>query len=199
MCDPGVTSDSEDPGLQPPKPAGQDLVEVVFQQAVQTGQVRNPAAYKARLTALAAAGQLMMAPATTTIIPASVSAVWDYYAAAYVQRYGVSPIRNTRVESQLAQLVSLLGDDPAGHVAEWYVGHNSATYVRGKHPVGLLLRDCEGLHTEWARGAQVTETDARMGDRTQSRLNTWMPLLQKAQEAEDAKAAENAKKNQNDE
>lgn len=117
------------------------------------------------------------------------AAAWTAYAAAYGLRYGVNPVRNARVNAQLSQLVARLGTDAAGHIAAWYVGHNGALYVRGKHPVGLLVRDCEGLHTEWARGAQVTETDARLVDRKQTSLNTWAPLLREAEEAEAARTA----------
>lgn len=111
---------------------------------------------------------------------------WAAYAVAYTARYTVAPVRNARVNAQLAQLVGRLGGEEARHVAAWYVGHNAALYVRTKHPVGLLLRDAEGLHTEWMRRQQVTESDARQVDRRQSTANAFAPLLeQAAREAEE--------------
>ena len=108
---------------------------------------------------------------------------WGTYAAAYELRYGVAPVRNARVNAQLGQLVSRLGAEESKHVAAWYVGHNGALYVRTKHPVGLLLRDAEGLHTEWRRQQQVTETDARHIDRRQATANAFTPLLEEAERA----------------
>lgn len=111
---------------------------------------------------------------------------WGAYAAAYALRYGVAPVRNARVNAQFGQLVSRLGTEEARHVAAWYVGHNAALYVRSKHAVSLLLRDAEGLHTEWRRRQQVTEADARQVDRKQTTFNAFAPLLeQAAREAEE--------------
>ena len=111
---------------------------------------------------------------------------WGAYAAAYALRYGVAPVRNARVNAQFGQLVSRLGIEEARHVAAWYVGHNAALYVRSKHAVSLLLRDAEGLHTEWRRRQQVTEADARQVDRKQTTFNAFAPLLeQAAREAEE--------------
>ncbi len=140
-------------------------------------------------------GSLALHPAdpkqTTTRAPARSKAraesagaqAWGTYATAYELRYGVPPVRNARVNAQLGQLVSRLGAEEARHVAAWYVGHNGALYVRTKHPVGLLLRDAEGLHTEWRRQQQVTETDARHMDRRQATANAFAPLLEEAERA----------------
>ncbi len=162
-----------------PADQGQDLVETVFQNVLQAGQeIRNPAAYKAALARAAARGELV---APRTDVGAAAAQAWDTYASAYELRYGVAPVRNARVNAQLGQLVSRLGADEAKHVAAWYVGHNGALYVRTKHPVGLLLRDAEGLHTEWRRRQQVTETDARHVDRRQATANAFAPLLEEAE------------------
>lgn len=123
--------------------------------------------------------------------PSPASLAWRAYEAAYRSRYGVGPVRNAKVNGQFAHLVARLGGAEAPQVASWYVCHNGQLYVRGKHPVDLLLRDCEGLRTEWARGQQVTDQDARHVDRKQSTINTFAPLIAEA-EAREAEERKNA-------
>ncbi len=127
---------------------------------------------------------------TASTVPKAASAenvaAWKGYAQAYRARYQVDPVRNAKVNSQIKQLVLRLGAVEAPEVAAWYVRHNSAMYVRAKHPVDLLLRDCEGLRTEWARGQQVTDQDARAIDKKQSNFNAFAPLIAEA-EAREAK------------
>ncbi len=116
--------------------------------------------------------------------PAPTSETWDAYCVAYRERYGVDPVRNAKVNGQLAQVVSRLGGSEAPAVASFYVRHNFALYVRAKHPVDLMLRDCEGLRTEWATGRTVTTTEAMQQDRKQNTVNAFAPLLAEAQARE---------------
>jgi hypothetical protein len=99
-------------------------------------------------------------------------ATWKAYKSAYLQRYLVEPVRNASVNSKIKQFVARLGDD-APHVAMHYVRSNTAFYVRDKHGVGCMLKDAEGLHTEWATGRTVTSAEARMADETAARGNVW--------------------------
>lgn len=92
---------------------------------------------------------------------APASAAWDAYADAYAKRYNVTPKRNARVNGQMAQLVACLGAEDAAKLASWYVQHNSAFYIRAQHPVGALLKDYSGLHTQMQRGEMVTEHEVR--------------------------------------
>lgn len=114
--------------------------------------------------------------------------VWDAFAGAYQRRYGVEPVRNATVNGQLANFVKRIGADEAPAVAAFYVQSNHRTYVGAKHPVGLLLRDCEGLRTEWATGRTVTETQARQLDRRQSNANAFAALIAEAEAREKANA-----------
>jgi hypothetical protein len=91
---------------------------------------------------------------------------WQAYSAAYRQRYGVEPLRNAKVNGMLAHFVGRVPHDEAPAVAAFYVGHNKQLYNSARHCVDLLLRDAEGLRTEWATGSKVTETSARQADRT---------------------------------
>ena len=116
-------------------------------------------------------------------VPAALPAtgpVWSAYAAAYEQRYGVPPVRNATVNTQLANLVKRIGADDAPHVAAFYVHHNSAFYVRRGHVVGAMLADAEKLRTEWATNRRVTDTEARQADRRQAAGDEWHDLYQEA-------------------
>lgn len=105
------------------------------------------------------------------------AAIWDAYADAYRARYGTEPVRNAKVNAMLAQVVARIGADEAPHVAAWYVASNRALYVGAKHCADLLVRDCEGLRTEWATKRSVTDTAARQADSKQTNLNVAETLI----------------------
>lgn len=92
------------------------------------------------------------------------SSTWDAYQSAYQTRYQVPPVRNQQVNSQLKQLVSRVGADEAPQLAAFYLTHNKPLYVSARHPTNLLLRDCEGLRTEWATGIKATSSEARQAE-----------------------------------
>lgn len=77
--------------------------------------------------------------------------VWERYSAAYRKRYGADPVRNATVNAQIAQLVKRLGA-AAPDVAAHYVTSDERFYVQKGHTLGMLLADCEKLHTEWMTG-----------------------------------------------
>lgn len=87
------------------------------------------------------------APVSADMSTAKSSRVWDAYALAYQDRYGVEPVRNGKVNGQLAHLVKRLGAE-APAVAGFYVRHNNAWYVKRGHAVDCLLADAEKLRTE---------------------------------------------------
>lgn len=104
-------------------------------------------------------GQVKILPA-----PAKSAATWGAYANAYRCRYGVEPPRNKRTNALLCQVVDRLGTNEAPSVAEFYLSHNSPLYVRGRHPPDLLVRDCEGLRTQWATGNKATSSEVRQAE-----------------------------------
>lgn len=112
---------------------------------------------------------------------------WTAYSEAYLRRHGADPVRNKVVNGQLANLVSKLGKDSAP-VAAFYLTSNRGLYVSAKHPVNLLLRDAETLHTEWVTGRQGTETEARQADRTAATGNVFGKLIAEAEATEKAAA-----------
>lgn len=103
--------------------------------------------------------------------------VWQAYAEAYQRRYGVEPVRNKQVNGMLARYVDKLPAEEAPDVAAFYVGHNKGLYISARHCVDLLLRDAEGLRTEWATGRKVTDTEARQADQTATRGNQAERLI----------------------
>ena len=113
---------------------------------------------------------------------------WAAYVDAYVDRYGTEPVRNAKVNGQMAQFVKRLPADEAPEVARWYVASNTALYVRSKHAVDLLLRDCEGLRTEWATSRRVTDTEARQADQHQSARDSARWVTENMDELRKARA-----------
>lgn len=103
--------------------------------------------------------------------------VWERYKSAYLERYGTEPIRNAKTNGQISSYVKRVGEEVAPDLAAFYVYHNDAYYVRSRHPPGLLLRDCEGLHTQWATGRTVTQSQARKIDETAGRVNVFQELI----------------------
>lgn len=89
---------------------------------------------------------------------------WLAYALAYEGRYHAQPVRNAKVNGMLARLVERLGITEAPQVAAFYVTHNRALYVQARHPTTLLLRDAEGLRTEWATGVKSTQLEAKSAE-----------------------------------
>ncbi len=102
--------------------------------------------------------------------------VWEAYRTAYLNRYNVEPIRNAKVNAQVSKLVTNIGAN-AVQMAAWFLGHNNAYYIRNYHSIGLLLANCESLHTQWQTGAQMTAKTAQQTDNTQSNLNAMNDAL----------------------
>ena len=126
------------------------------------------------------------------VVPGILTApAWEGYRAAYQRRYGTDPVRNAKVNGQLAHLLKRIPADEAPEVAAFYVGHSAALYVRAGHPVDLLLRDAEKLRTEWVTGHRITETKARQDDQRQNTGDIAHRLLEKAErQAEEARRAQ---------
>ncbi len=86
---------------------------------------------------------------------------WLEYKHAYEDRYRVSPVSNAKTNGQLAQVVNRLGSGNAPDIARFFVGHNDPVYVRSRHSINFLLRDCEGLHTQFVSGVRATTGEAK--------------------------------------
>lgn len=109
---------------------------------------------------------------------------WQAYSEAYAQRYAVDPVRNAKVSGMLAKFLERVPADEAPEIAAFYVRSNRGLYLSSKHCIDLLLRDAEGIRTEWATGRTVTDTEARRADRTQATGNAFAGLIAEAEERE---------------
>ena len=103
-----------------------------------------------------------------TDLQAACRETWRSYGNAYFTRYGVEPKRNPKVNSIIKQFVQRIGFAESPHVAGFYVAHNEQFYVKKTHPVELMLKDAEGLHTQWATGRSITSTRAQQVDKSQA-------------------------------
>lgn len=99
------------------------------------------------------------------VMQASSVVTWEAYALAYQVRYGTQPVRNAKVNGQLSQLVKRLGAEESPLVAAFYLTHNKPLYVSSRHATDLLLRDAEGLRTEWATGIKATTGEAKNAEK----------------------------------
>jgi hypothetical protein len=108
---------------------------------------------------------------------------WESYRSAYMQRYGVEPLRNATVNSKIKKFVERVGEVESPDVAKFYVSHNSQRYVTSGHSVGNMLFDAEKLRTEWARGRQITLAEARHTETRQQVLNAFERHLNASGEA----------------
>jgi len=98
-------------------------------------------------------------------VPTKTAQAWDAYSQAYTHRYGAAPVRNAKVNGVLSRFVDRLGSEEAPLVAAFYLTHNKPLYVSSRHSTDLLLRDAEGLRTEWVTGVKATTGEARNAER----------------------------------
>ena len=103
---------------------------------------------------------------------------WDAYSDAYAQRYGVLPTRNKHVNSKLKLFCERVPLVEAPKIAAFYLGHNSAFYIRGSHSVGAMLQDAEKLRTEWQTGRKVTGRKAMQDEQTATNFDNAERAIQ---------------------
>lgn len=105
------------------------------------------------------------------------SKIFESYQKAFISRYGVEPPRSSKTNKNCQDLGTRLGED-AIEVVKFYVGHNKTFYVQACHPIGIALKDAEGLHTQWSNGKQVTYTEARAMENKQQTFNAFAKFLE---------------------
>jgi hypothetical protein len=92
--------------------------------------------------------------------------IWKAYADAYFDRYKTEPVRNAKVNGQVAQLAKRLGSE-APDVVRFYLSHPKTFYIGKMHEFGLCLSDAESLRTQWAKGRAITNTDLKRFEKNQ--------------------------------
>lgn len=169
-----------------PDPADCEPVEVADRQSNQeviaNDSTRNPRVTDASITPLdptrgegkgregkgtGKEGNILQAaprPAADKVANPLNLKTWQAYSNAYFDRYGTEPVRNQKVNGQIANLVKRLGED-SPHVAAFYLTHNLAWYVQHSHSADGLLKDAEALRTQWATNKTVTQHQARSADK----------------------------------
>lgn len=110
-------------------------------------------------------------PKNETELQAACKETWICYCRAYFDRYQTEPVRNAKVNSAIKLFVQRIGLIEAPGVAAFYVLHNEKFYVQKMHPVELMLKDAEGLRTQWVTRQSMTSTRAGQIDKTQSNFS----------------------------
>lgn len=111
---------------------------------------------------------------------------WANYAMAYRTRHGAWPVWNASVAGKLARFIDRVGRADAPKVAAFYVKCiHDARIVSQNHPVGALLANAEGYHTQWLTQRPITSTQARQQESTATNLSA----------AEQALAEQRARRN----
>jgi len=108
--------------------------------------------------------------------------IWDAYSVAYKLRYGVHPVRNVKVNSQLSQVVDRVGLEEAPLLAEFYLQHEDRKYNNCGHSVGMLLIDCEKLWMEMKSGNLINVDQSRRRERRQTNLNSFKGVVSEQSE-----------------
>jgi hypothetical protein len=134
--------------------------------------------------ASSASGARRPAPVSPATLVAR--SVWEAYAAAYHARYGDWPVRNARVNGQLAQFVRRVPAAEAALIAEHFLRSSNARYIHSGHSIGSLLADAEKLRTEWATGKRITAHSAREQDKQAGRFDAYQEVLAQAREIDRA-------------
>lgn len=80
--------------------------------------------------------------------------VWIAYSEAMLKRYGSKPLRDRKMNGLLKELVQRLGDE-APDIAAFYVRSDRKLYIDANHTAELLVRDIQGLRTEYLRSRQI--------------------------------------------
>jgi hypothetical protein len=86
--------------------------------------------------------------------------LWQHYSKAFQSRYDAPPLRDGRVNYQLASLARSLGQQ-APAVAVHYLQSNHDWYVKKGHDLGTLLADASKVRADWmAASKRAAQLDA---------------------------------------
>lgn len=97
-----------------------------------------------------------------------VQMVWQAYKQAYIQRYGIEPLRNAKIFGQIKNFIAMVGEKDAPHIAAYYVGHNRAYYVQKAHDIGTLLMNAQVITKDYFTGYQTTGITAKWVEETET-------------------------------
>lgn len=97
---------------------------------------------------------------------------WANYAIAYRNRHKTWPLWNESVAGKLSKFIARVGQADAPKVAAFFVLRvNDAAVTKACHPIGMLLANAEGYHTQWQTDRPTTSTQARQQEHTAANLS----------------------------
>ena len=167
----GEPSTDEPPAANPPQTKNeyqQGMKEEPKNESEQSTEADKSASGAQEVGSDVVLSEEQQANQSETIFQSKCRLTWLMYKAAYEQRYGIAPVRNAKVNSQVKSLVQRLGEE-AGLVAEFYVYNVGESFVLKKtHDLGVLLSGAESYRTQWATGRAMTNTRAQQMDSTQA-------------------------------
>ena len=102
---------------------------------------------------------------------------WQAYRQAYLQRYGIEPLRNAQTNALIANLVKSVGEQEAPQLVAYYLTHNGYYFVRERHSLKALIASLQAIRTDWLTGQQMTQTQAKQTENTQSNFDTLQRVL----------------------
>lgn len=102
---------------------------------------------------------------------------WQAYRQAYLQRYGIEPLRNAQTNALIANLVKSVGGQEAPQLVAYYLTHNGYYFVRERHSLKALIASLQAIRTDWLTGQQMTQTQAKQTENTQSNFDTLQRVL----------------------
>lgn len=151
--------------------------------------IDEPSVFNHQIEPSEIAGQLSLTAAPAELIPPEKLAkrkttnpdnakTWEAYRQAYLQRYGVEPIRNAQSNALIANLVKLVGGAEAPQLAWFYVWHNKGWYVQNRHALKHLIADVQAVRTDWLRNEQMTAKQAMQAENTQANLESHKGALE---------------------
>ena len=88
---------------------------------------------------------------------------WEFYKQAYLERYGIEPVRNAKVNRNILDFVKQVGAN-APQMIYFFVFHNNSWYVQKGHDTGTLLANVQAIARDWAKGYQTTQAYAKQGE-----------------------------------
>lgn len=97
---------------------------------------------------------------------------WANYAIAYRKEYDCWPVWNAQVGRMMSQIIDRVGAVEAPQLVVYYVRKVTDKNTRLKyHDLGNLLRNLQGIRTQWLTGQRMTESTARQQDRTAANMS----------------------------
>lgn len=97
--------------------------------------------------------------------------IFEAYQDAYVQRYGLEPLRNAKTNSICAQIAKQLPVDEARALMHFFVQQNVAFYLQRGHAIQLALADLQALRTNMLQNKAMSSRQAFLADKQQAQKN----------------------------